>query len=177
MENEIWKDIPEYEGLYQISNLGRIKSFSNKGPKAKNPFLSLYLGKRGYKYVVVSKNYNQKTLKIHRLIAQLFIPNPENLATVNHKNFQKDDNRVENLEWMTHRNNSLDAYNKGRFFTPRGTQVGNSILKENQVLEIIQKYKPKVYTKKMLAKEYCVKEGCIKSILTGKSWNWLTLRK
>ena len=98
---EIWKDINGYEGLYQVSNEGRVKSLNYnhtkregilKPQKLKNDYLKVTLYKDTYK--------NQKLL--HMLVAEAFIPNPLNKPTVNHINHNRQDNRVENLEWATY---------------------------------------------------------------------------
>lgn len=96
---EVWKDIPNYEGLYQISNLGRIKSFYNyrrDGTNILKPRL-----KRGYYTIGLRKNGERKWYRIHRLIAQAFIPNPNNFPVVNHKDENPLNNNIENLEWCT----------------------------------------------------------------------------
>ncbi len=90
---EEFKDIENYEGLYQISNFGRVYSLIS------NKFLKPQSDKDGYLYVGFSKNKKQKFYRIHRLVAQAFIPNPLNLPEVNHINEVKSDNRVENLEF------------------------------------------------------------------------------
>lgn len=105
-DTEIWKDIVGYEGLYQISNLGRVKHLYQK---YKNKFANIhreehfvgYKGSNGYMYVVLHKNNKHKTVLIHRLVAKYFIPNPNNYECVNHKDESHDNNRVENLEWCT----------------------------------------------------------------------------
>ena len=103
---EIWKDIVGYEGLYQVSNFGRIKSldrvikYSNgKICKYKEETKALTKDGKGYSRVLVSKNGKHKNLRVHRLVAQAFIPNPHNLSQVNHKDEDKTNNCVDNLEW------------------------------------------------------------------------------
>lgn len=108
LSNEIWKDIPGYEGFYQISNMGRVKGLE-RTIVYKNNYVHKYESKvkkqkiteDGYLRVGLNKSNNQKWITVHRLVALAFIPNPNNKETVNHINENKKDNRVENLEWMT----------------------------------------------------------------------------
>lgn len=106
--NEIWKPVVGYEGLYEVSNLGRVKSL-NYNHTGKEGLLSLVPDKNGYSKVGLCKNGKRKPYYVHRLVAEAFIPNPNNLPEVNHKidNFEhRSDNRVENLEWCTAEYNS-----------------------------------------------------------------------
>ena len=99
---EEWRDIEGWEGLYQISNLGRVYSCANRNYK------KLTIRKTGYVVVSLicrSKNM-RKQYKVHRLVAQAFIPNPNNLPCINHKDENKENNRVDNLEWCTNKYNS-----------------------------------------------------------------------
>lgn len=110
---EIWKDIEGYENLYQVSNMGNVKSLERyeltngrvKIRKRKEKILKPHPNGEGYPCVVLSKNSNQKTHRVHRLVAQAFIPNIDNKPCVDHINRNKLDNRVENLRWVTNQEN------------------------------------------------------------------------
>jgi hypothetical protein len=112
---EIWKDIKGYEGRYQISNLGRVKSLTKSiwngyTFRIKDEFiLKGGKDKKGYLYVILSKDGIKSIYKIHRLVAQFFIPNPENKLEVNHIDGNKLNNSVNNLEWCTHQENIYHA--------------------------------------------------------------------
>lgn len=113
MENiEIWKDIPEYEGLYQVSNLGRVKSFKRNG-NSKDRILKPSKNRCGYLQVILYKNRKTKTFTVHRLVALAFISNTLNLPCINHKDENKENNHVNNLEWCTHEyNNNYGTHNE-----------------------------------------------------------------
>lgn len=95
---EIWKDVKNYEGLYQISNIGRVKSIRTNRILKSNLL-------QGYPIVQLCVNNNRHTFEIHRLIANAFIPNPNNYPFVNHINEDRTDNRIENLEWCNQKMN------------------------------------------------------------------------
>lgn len=96
---EIWKDIEGFEGLYQVSNLGRVKSFYT------NRILKCSTHPQGYLTVTLCKDSTKYTKKIHRLVAQAFIPNPDNKPEVNHIDENKTNNNLSNLEWSTRKEN------------------------------------------------------------------------
>ena len=100
---EIWIDIKGYEGLYQVSNLGRVKSLSKYAGNSlrKEKILKNYKDKDGYVKVILCKNNKTRFLSIHRLIAEAFIPNPDNLPQINHKDECKSNNSIDNLEWCS----------------------------------------------------------------------------
>lgn len=103
MEEE-WRDIEGYEGLYQVSNLGRVKSINYKRT-GKERILKAVKDNWGYLTVRLYKDNKGKQCRVHRLVAQAFIPNQENLPQVNHISEDKTDNRVQNLEWITNKDN------------------------------------------------------------------------
>lgn len=112
--NEVWKDVIGYEGLYQVSNLGRIKSFRDKdGIKERIlKYRKIGLKSTTNKYMGVSLGKNNDRY-VHRLVAEAFIDNPENKKFVNHINGIKHDNRIENLKWCTKSENAIHAINTG----------------------------------------------------------------
>ena len=114
---EIWKDIEGYEGLYQVSNMGRIKSLSRK-QSLKERILKPGNGTGGYQIVKLC-NGNIKTKRVHRLVGKEFIPNPENKPQINHKWGNKLDNRACALEWCTQIENINHAFKTGLIKTKK----------------------------------------------------------
>lgn len=116
--DEVWKPIKGYEGCYEISNLGRVKSLARKvksGRITKEIILVPIRNSHGYLQVDLCLNGKMKHHKIHRLVAEAFIPqNNETKETVNHKDYNKSNNRVDNLEWLSNRENVQDYFNKKR---------------------------------------------------------------
>lgn len=107
---EVWKDIPNYEGLYQVSNLGRVKSFrrSSKYRNAKEFILKPTLANNGYCQVTLYRSSSdKKKFLVHRLVAESFIPNPDGLPQINHKDEDPANNAASNLEWCTAKYNNL----------------------------------------------------------------------
>lgn len=142
---EIWKDIKGYEGIYQISNLGMVKSLYreiktvNSQYFYKEKFLKTTPNNMGYHVVRLTLNNKTKSYSIHRLLAIHFIENIDNKPQVNHINGIKVDNRLENLEWCTISENRQHAYDTGLQKPKQGNRNGRSKLTENQVLEIIKR--------------------------------------
>lgn len=138
METEIWKEIKGYEGLFAVSNLGRVKSLarrvSNHTGFINKPerIMKHQFNRKGYPIVRLQDvDKYKKTFSIHRLVAKSFIPNPENKPQVNHIDGNKQNNRVENLEWCTNGENQIHAYANG--LNHRVENAGRAKRKVNQI--------------------------------------------
>lgn len=166
---EIWKD---YIVNYQASNLGRIKSLPREVRNAngyritKEKILAQRKDKNGYLLITIQN----KTYKVHRIITETFIPNPNSLPQVNHKNGIKSDNNVSNLEWCTSKQNILHSIKMG-FTANQKTNHYSAKLTEKQVKEIRQ-LKGKMKQKE-IALLYGVNRSAIYNILSNKKWKWV----
>lgn len=131
---EEWKDIVGYEGLYQVSDKGNVRSLNyNKTNKVKE--LKLVNSKDNYFVVCLHKNGHQKEGKVHRLVAEAFIPNPDNKPQIDHINGNKSDNRVENLRWCTAKENSDNPITKVKM---KGIQNGRQINRKDMSKVVYQ---------------------------------------
>ena len=110
---EIWKDIIGYEGYYQISNIGRVKSVTNKLKRERILKPNYYGTKRNYIQIELSKNSIRKKYKLHRLVAQAFIPNPNNYPLVMHMDNDTSNNSVQNLQWGSYSMNGKHSVETG----------------------------------------------------------------
>ena len=132
---EIWKDISDYEGIYQISNLGRVKSFHKNNPQ----ILKAHISPAGYYKIQLKMNNVCKCVYIHRLVAEAFVPNPDNLPEVNHKNENKLCNESWNLEWCTHSyNNSYGSKNDKNKKRVAKLNLNGDILKIYDYLSLVE---------------------------------------
>lgn len=117
LRDEIWKDIEGYEGMYQVSNKGRVKGLDRidaAGKKRKNRIIKGGVSK-GYRYIQLSVNKEIKTFTVHRLVAKAFIPNVDNKPCVNHIDHNRLNNNISNLEWCTHSENNESALVFGKY--------------------------------------------------------------
>lgn len=170
---EIWKDIPNYEGLYQVSNLGRVKSLS-RFRKCKNNGLALFkervmknrTDKKGYSIINLSKDSKKTTKKVHRLVILAF--KGYSKLQVNHINGDKSDNRLENLEYCTNAENVQHAFdiglNKGR----KGEAHHNVKLTRADAERI--KYGHQGLNQKEIANIYGINKMQVSRIRSGKRW-------
>lgn len=166
---EIWKDIPSFEGLYQASNLGRIRSIKHYDKMHRlwegKILTPQFDGKQNYLHISIKG----KPYQIHRLVAKTFLPNPNNYPEVNHKDENKTNNCVENLEWCTHKYNN----NYGnKLISKKGENHHNCKLTKRNVIDIRTRFKNGEKQIK-LAKEYNISKSQISSLITGRTWGWL----
>ncbi len=168
---EKWKFIEGYEGIYKVSNIGRIRSLSRKnslGSLRKERILKPSLSNNGYKVVFLYKNSIPKPHRIHRLVAKHFIKNIKNKPCVNHKDCNKLNNKSINLEWVTFKENIQHSWKNGRNIYPKGELNGISKLTEKQV-----RYIRKIGKSKTLAEmgdKFGVTFQTISDIINRKTW-------
>lgn len=173
LPNEQWRYVANTNNRYLVSNMGRLLTTGYRGSK-RCSIMKPAKDANGYYRTMMLLNGKLKTIKLHRVVAEAWIENPLNKLQVNHINFERDDNRVSNLEWATPKENSYHSKINGRFLNngnsdylplARGSKNGMSKLNEEQVKEIRQKFKPRIYTREMLAKEYGVSHHTIKDAI------------
>lgn len=171
---EIWKEINIANRVYYVSNMGNVKN-------SKGMLMSQRTSKDGYKLVrfwfprenpkVGQRKWKGKQILVHRLVAMAFIPNPNNLSDVNHIDRDRTNNRVDNLEWMTHTDNVKYSHKMGGY-DGHSTGIKNpkARLTEEQVIEIRRKYDSGEMTQMEIAKEYNVGWSTIHNIVFRLTW-------
>lgn len=171
---EIWKDVVGYEGLYQVSNLGRVKrlAFSYSRFHIKEKIRKRNITRCGYNRIVLMNNHDKSMRYVHRLVAEAFIPNPDNKRVVNHIDGDKLNNHVSNLEWATDSENAKHAVKNGLFhpFLP-GEQSYGSKLTSEEVRRIRELYIPRKFSSLKIAKMMGVNKSTILRVLRGETWS------
>lgn len=166
---EIWKDVIGYEGLYQVSNLGKMRSldrYINNNSRIqfiKGQNIKTSKGTRGYVMVHISKNSRKKYASVHRLVAKAFIPNQENKPYINHINGVKTDCMADNLEWCTLKENQQHAIRTGL----RKTKKVNQYDKDNRLIKTWDSIKN--------AREYIkgdIRKCCNEKAQTAGGYKW-----
>jgi len=168
---EEWKDIEGYEGLYQVSNSGQIKSLQIN--KILKPVLANKKAKISYYRISLCKNAKSKAYLIHRLVANAFIPNPENKPCVNHLDCITSNNKRSNLEWVNHSENVIHSIKMGRIKPLLGINNGQSKLLDKDVIEIRRLYIPRKMSRQKLADKFNVSQSTIMAITQNKGWKHL----
>ena len=167
MKKETFKEVRGYEGLYAVSNLGNI--FSHKRGSLLNPRPRI---EKRYRIVQLHKNGMTKNYRVARLVAMAFIPNPKNLPEVNHKNGISYEDRVENLEWCTHRENIIHSIRTGLRISAFGEKIGIAVLTDKKVKRARTEYR-KGKNVAELGRKYGVDRKTMRSVVLGKTWKHL----
>lgn len=173
MEKEVWKDIPGYEGLYQVSNVGRVKSLERKITRSdgrlctiKEKILKDRIGSSKRPYVALFKERNRKDVMIHVLVALSFIGERPKDYQVLHKDGDILNNRLENLSYDTRQQNAIDFYRYGQ-------NGSNGKLSIDDVVEIRKLYKTGNYLQRELSESFGVSQNQISRIVNKKKYSWL----
>lgn len=175
---EVWKDIQGYEGLYQISNMGNVKTL--KRTTSYNRIIEEKIKSQrekydGYLRVTLCKNGKKSTIAVHRLVAQTFIPNPINKPQVNHIDCNKKNNCVDNLEWADNFENMRHAWENGllpEHVGRKGETCNFAKLTEQEAIEILEMSKS--CKQKEIAKKYNIAVSTVSRIINGKRWGHLS---
>lgn len=179
---EKWRQAKGYSSNYYVSSMGRILTLTHYGHKNSPAIMKPayhYDKRRNSETHYLRTVMDRKSVKVHRVVAQAWVENPNDYPQVNHINGIKDDNRAENLEWCTNSENQVHAYKNGLSNPRLGAANNKTLLTAEQVMEIRTAWDTGInrLSRKDYAKKFGVKEAAIKSILENKSWKWLPLTK
>lgn len=183
-EQEVWKPVKEYEGIYDVSNKGRVRSYhwiGKPGKLSTVPRVLNLITTGRYPRIVLVKGDNKTHTRVHQLVAKAFIPNPEDKATVNHIDGDKHNNCVENLEWATQSENNYHKYRTGLDSVSDrhrkimsecrlGEKHPNTTFKERDIIKIRKLYSTGDYTQREIGDMYNVCNGTIGCIIRRETW-------
>jgi hypothetical protein len=164
--SEKWRDISGYEGIYKVSDLGKVKSFHRKSPM----ILKQTLTKEGYMRLELNNSGISKKFTVHRLVAAAFVDNPENKKEVNHIDGNKQNNTKSNLEWNTSSENQLHAFDTGLQKGRKGSNHHNAKLVAKDVIEIRRLYNLGTYKQVELAQLYGLHPRYVNLIIKKRRW-------
>lgn len=177
MITENWSDIADFVGLYQVSDLGNVKSLAKcrerKGWRAcimakKETILKQYKSNSGYYRVRLFKDGKYKNESVHRLVAFAFVANPMEKTTVNHIDGDKSNNTATNLEWNTPAENHAHALNTG--LKPKGEKIHRSKMTESKIRQIRAMYDRKDMPTRKIAKEFSLCQTTVADIVARRTW-------
>ena len=178
IRGEKWRQAVGFSDRYYVSNKGRIFTTSAHNKKD-NPTImrpARSFNKRTNSFEYYKTVMDGRTVVVHRVVAQTWIPNPASKPFINHKNGDKVDNRVENLEWCSASENTLHAYRTGLEKKQLGEKHHATHLTNEQVKQFKWEWaNERKMTRKEYAKELGVSEATIKDIIRGRSWGWLKI--
>lgn len=169
---EIFRPIKNYEGYYEVSNLGRVKSLAKEWSVGRKGETILKAGKRkiGYDFVVLCVDKNKKYVSVHRLVAEHFCENPNSYNVVNHKDSDRQNNNASNLEWTTNSGNAKHGFDYGFRKGMKGVTNGGSILNTDKVIKIRELYYTKKYSQSKIAEMFSIKQTQVSRIVLRKQW-------
>lgn len=167
-ELEIWKDIKDYEGLYQISSWGRVKSLPRNTTNGK--ILKQSFSSNGYLTINLCKNGKYNSSCVHILVGTHFIDNPENKPCINHLDGIKRNNYYRNLEWVTYSENMIHAVKTKLHKSNKGEMSGKNKLTKKQVLEIRAIPDWFGFSQRKIGNAYNISHTSIRYILNNKTW-------
>ena len=172
---ERWLPVPGFEGLFEVSDRGRIRSLKTSSRWKPGYILKARPNNHGYVVAGLRKDSKRTNFVVHRLVLEMFLgPCPPG-CVANHKNLDKSDNRIENLEWVTQAENVQHAIDNGHFsFMPMGEANHASKLTANQVREIRCKFAETHCAHQVLADKYGVTRNTVCKIVRRESWKHIT---
>ena len=176
---ELWKPVVGYEGVYEVSSKGRVRSVDrvliDRNGREKNfrgQIIATHLNKYGYPICTLWRCGKGKTSTIHRLVAISFLENENDKPQVNHIDGNKENNSIDNLEWVTNSENDIHAFEIGLRTTRRGVDCNFTKLTDEIVLSI-RDMKKKGATQRHIAQTFNISEGNVSQIVNRKRWAWL----